>query len=112
MEECPICLETCQEVFKSSCCNKIFHKECYEKCLNINNTCPTCRNVFIKVEEDYQVEIKFNTWNYRFIISFCGALFGVMVVFGFLGVMAFAIITKGGSDTVGTNMTNGTSGNF
>jgi hypothetical protein len=79
----------------------------------MNNTCPTCRNVFIKVEEDYQVEIKFNTWNYRFIISFCGALFGVMAVVGFLGVLAFAIITKGGSDTgLGTNMTNGTSGNF
>jgi hypothetical protein len=110
MEECPICLETCQEVFKSSCCNKIFHKECYEKCLNINNTCPTCRNIFIKVED--QVEIKFNTCNYRFIITFCGALFGVMAVFGFLGVLAFAIISKQGSDTVGTNGTNGTSGNF
>jgi hypothetical protein len=112
MEECPICLETCQEVFKSSCCNKIFHKECYEKCLNINNTCPTCRNVFIQVEEDNQVEIKFNSCNYRFIISLCGVLFGVMIMFGFLGALAFAIISKRSSSYTGLNMTNVTGGNF
>jgi hypothetical protein len=77
--------------------------------LNINNTCPTCRNIFIKVED--QVEIKFNTCNYRFIITFCGALFGVMAVFGFLGVMAFTILSKKGNDTgLGTNGTSGTNG--
>jgi len=110
MEECPICLETCHECFKSTCCKKIFHKECYEKCLNINNTCPTCRTVFIRIE--HEVEIKINFCNWRFIISLCGILFGVVVVFGFLGVVAFAIIHKGYDGNTGLNMTNGTDGNF
>jgi hypothetical protein len=68
MDECPICLETCHEDFQSSCCKKSFHKNCYEKCLNINNTCPTCRTVFVKVEHEVEIKINCCTWR---IICFC-----------------------------------------
>jgi len=108
MDECPICLETCHEDFQSSCCKKNFHKNCYEKCLNINNTCPTCRTVFIKVE--HEVEIKINCCTWRIICFCCMTFVGMLIPLGIAGVMAFGILYKGDWGGNGT-MGNGTIGN-
>lgn len=105
MDECPICLETCQEDFKSSCCKKSFHKNCYDKCLNINNTCPTCRTVFVKVE--HEVEIKINCCTWRIICFCCMAFVGMLIPLGIVGVMAFGIMYKGDWDRNITNETIG-----
>ena len=47
-KECHICqnTETNNNIVKVNCCNNNYHKDCLIKWLNINKTCPTCRNKF------------------------------------------------------------------
>ena len=47
-KECHICqnTETNNNIIKVNCCNNNYHKDCLIKWLNINKTCPTCRNEF------------------------------------------------------------------
>ena len=47
-KECHICQnnETNNSIIKVNCCNNNYHKDCLIKWLNINKTCPTCRNEF------------------------------------------------------------------
>ena len=44
--ECPICNEEIHDIFTTSCCNQIIHKECLDKCLKTTKgCCPYCRNI-------------------------------------------------------------------
>lgn len=47
-KECHICqnTETNNNIVEVNCCNNNYHKDCLIKWLNINKTCPTCRNEF------------------------------------------------------------------
>merc|ERR1711988_1063500 len=47
-KECNICqnTETNNNIVKINCCNNNYHKDCLTNWLNINKTCPTCRNEF------------------------------------------------------------------
>jgi surface protein len=47
-KECHICqnTETNNNIVKVNCCNNNYHKDCLTNWLNINKTCPTCRNEF------------------------------------------------------------------
>jgi hypothetical protein len=45
---CSICLESLQNGIINTECNHTFHKICLEKWLNLNNTCPYCRNVITR----------------------------------------------------------------
>ena len=45
--ECPICLSNIENNFiQVSCCNKIFHTECFIKCMDLKKNCPMCRATF------------------------------------------------------------------
>ena len=47
--ECPICNENIHDIYTTSCCNQIIHKECLDKCLKTTKgCCPYCRNVEIQ----------------------------------------------------------------
>ena len=52
-KECHICQnnETNNSIIKVNCCNNNYHKDCLIKWLNINKTCPTCRNEFKEIEK-------------------------------------------------------------
>ena len=52
-KECHICQnnETNNNIIKVNCCNNNYHKDCLIKWLNINKTCPTCRNEFKEIEK-------------------------------------------------------------
>ena len=42
--ECPICLSIIENNFiQVSCCNKIFHTDCFLQCMNLKKECPMCR---------------------------------------------------------------------
>jgi hypothetical protein len=41
--ECPICTEIIVDPFKTSCCNQEIHSACFDKCINLNGSCPFCR---------------------------------------------------------------------
>ena len=40
---CPICLEILQENLFITFCSHVFHKECINKCLEVDIRCPMCR---------------------------------------------------------------------
>jgi hypothetical protein len=45
--ECPICLTGIENNFiQVSCCNKLFHTDCFIKCMNLKKNCPMCRAIF------------------------------------------------------------------
>ena len=44
MTECPICMDTIQNLFKSSCCNNKFCNYCFYKASVTSKSCPLCRN--------------------------------------------------------------------
>ena len=44
MGECPICMDTIKNLFKSSCCNNIFCNYCFYKASVTSKSCPLCRN--------------------------------------------------------------------
>ena len=48
--ECPICLDPIiGPVVTVNCCNKQFHVECYNKCMDVKKECPMCRHVIIPI---------------------------------------------------------------
>jgi hypothetical protein len=45
--ECPICLSIIENNFiQVSCCNKIFHTDCFLQCMDLKKNCPMCRATF------------------------------------------------------------------
>lgn len=58
---CSICIEHILESDKmNTSCNHIFHKECLEKWLKINNQCPYCRTMQYKTNTDNPYNLTFN----------------------------------------------------
>ena len=95
--DCPICLESCEQLNKTTtCCKKVLHKECLDKCLALNGTCPMCRTVFVTIEPPpvYLVEVR-HTFNRRLVATWCLVLIGGSIVFGIIGVVAYSLISKG-----------------
>ena len=63
--ECPICLETNFESFKSLSCQHSFHEKCINIWLINNTTCPMCRELvtFIKGKinkKEYKLSINYD----------------------------------------------------
>ena len=57
--ECPICLSNIENNFiQVSCCNKIFHTECFIKCMDLKKNCPMCRATFSSEPPSDQVVIE------------------------------------------------------
>lgn len=57
MEECSICQENMlitQNIMTLRVCSHKFHTTCIEPWARVSNTCPLCRKVFKKKEEDTQ----------------------------------------------------------
>ena len=54
MEECHICnLEIDEEnLLDLECCKHKIHKECFDKCLNLNKMCPFCRKQYLRSTVD------------------------------------------------------------
>ena len=48
--ECAICSYYLTSEYKTECCNQHIHRECLNKCLNMNNKCPFCRKVIINIQ--------------------------------------------------------------
>ena len=120
MDECPICFDACEhDAVTAECCKKVYHRECLNKC----PTCPTCRfpnqtfTIVIEGDEttrvalsasgveeaDYflrdprhEVRVIFPSMNCRLISACVLAFVGFIIVFGIVGVMAFALIYKQG----------------
>lgn len=49
MDECPVCLEACDEetgVIIVECCKKRYHATCFDKCIQLSGQCPTCRSMY------------------------------------------------------------------
>ena len=89
MEECPICLETCEtDVFISECCHKHFHTSCHAECMKVNASCPLCRSVVIQIEHR-DTPIKYGC------SKLCCFLF-IFLLFslGLLGAFIFCVIAK------------------
>ena len=71
MAKCPICCEKIgNNFFILSCqCRNLYHKNCINKWLKINNSCPTCRqkwlpNPFINIVKNTELleEIRRRLW--------------------------------------------------
>lgn len=59
MSTCLICKDEVENGFTiTHCgCNVIYHSKCYEKWINNNRSCPTCRHIYNKKpckENEYQ----------------------------------------------------------
>ena len=95
-EDCPICLEPCtNNIFISSCCKNKFHNICYQKCLNINNTCPTCRSVIVNIDDEELVQVKNSYFNYcLLVILSCKIIFIFIFIVGFMAIIIYCIVTK------------------
>ena len=95
--DCPICLESCEEHVATKCCKKVFHKNCLDKCLALNGTCPMCRTVFVTIEPPpiYVVEVRRHPINLRLMAAWCLVLIGISIVLGIVGVVAYSIVSKG-----------------
>ena len=118
-DECPIC---CMEVNDSElctpCCNKHFHKVCYDKWMIQKLTCPLCRCVqkipdacIIQMPVELTVDaviqrteipsIPSNSYdctcyiNCRSLKAAITLLFAILFLFGFVGFMGYAFISKG-----------------
>ena len=53
--ECAICAHYLTSEYKTECCNQLIHRECLNKCLNMNNKCPFCRKVInLNIPENTQ----------------------------------------------------------
>ena len=77
--ECPICLSIIENNFiQVSCCNKIFHTDCFLQCMNLKKNCPMCRATFSTeppppsdqvviniMDEEQQNVIEIRTFVYR-----------------------------------------------
>ena len=56
LQFCSICLDNIDNNLKQTQCNHYFHKECLNKWLNNNNTCPNCRE---ELKKDKKIENMF-----------------------------------------------------
>jgi hypothetical protein len=55
-----------------------------------------CRAVVVTIEPDYIVEVRVShTINRRMVRTLCIAGYGILVVFGILGLIAYCIVSKG-----------------
>ena len=74
--ECPICLSIIENNFiQVSCCNKIFHTDCFLQCMNLKKNCPMCRatlqsppseQVVVEIMDEQQENvIEIRTFVYR-----------------------------------------------
>ncbi len=43
LDECPICLDKDNKIFITTKCNHKFHEDCFYRWVNINSSCPICR---------------------------------------------------------------------
>jgi hypothetical protein len=88
MEECPICFDVCdvEKGFRASCCRKSFHKSCFEKCIQLNGKCPTCRSVYLVTFPEVVVRPIVRT-NFS-----CIAFFIMCFGFFFIGAIIFVIV--------------------
>jgi hypothetical protein len=47
--DCPICNEVIHDIFTTSCCNQLIHKQCLDKCRKTTSIkevcCPYCRTI-------------------------------------------------------------------
>ena len=50
VDDCAICAHYLTSEYKTECCNQHIHRECLNKCLNMNNKCPFCRKVIINIQ--------------------------------------------------------------
>jgi len=130
--DCPICfMEVNETEIVTPCCNKQFHKVCYDKWLIQNPVCPLCRCAqqrpdvcIIQMPVELPVEaviqnthipsIPSNSCdctcyiNCSSIRSIMCIIIAILCLFGFLGVMAYALISKGYRST-SSNSSNITS---
>lgn len=80
MEKCLICHEEINNNFTiTSCkCNVIYHSVCYEKWINKNRSCPTCRYIYkiktCKNNKKNKFNITFNNYNILRIMNSLGGL--------------------------------------
>lgn len=113
-DECPICLVAIHDVdMYTPCCNKRFHKACYDKWMSTNSNCPLCRTEQLLPEgllplPEVRVQMPVNAPPYEcqcylHCSNLRGMLFsivGILVVLGFVGLMAWCFITKNGNSTM------------
>ena len=126
MDECPICFDACEhDATIAECCKKVYHRECLNKCPTCPTCRSTLPNQTFTIvieggvpetrvalsaseveEADYflrngsdprhEVRVIFPRMNCRLISACVVALIGFIIVFGMVGVMAFALIYKQG----------------
>lgn len=51
-EDCPICMDTLTNPFRSPCCGKKFCKECWDSSMKAKPVCPMCSKVFGEIIGD------------------------------------------------------------
>lgn len=79
------CLEPCDEEKDkvTQCCKKVYHESCFNKCIQLNGRCPTCRNMYtLEVEVRPSGGVSWRMFTFLFEIFL--ALLLVLVVVGTL----------------------------
>jgi len=87
-----VCLEEIDEelgIVTTACCKKLYHETCFEKCVQINNKCPTCRTVIMYTEVKIEV-VRLNCC----ISQFIPIIFAFILVLVFAGVVIVGITLK------------------
>jgi hypothetical protein len=88
MDECPICLDPCDEEqgIVTQCCKKYFHETCFDKCIQLNGRCPTCRKAYTPVLVEVSVGM-----SWRPCIPLC---LGTLVIVTFIASIAYTSVNK------------------
>ena len=88
--ECPICFEEFEnkkKIVTVDCCKQKIHLLCLMKCVDLNQSCPFCRVVYIKEPEPSQEQKLINC-------CFSTAFKIYFIVFLFLGFIIYFSLFK------------------
>lgn len=94
MEDCPICYEPLDGTLVTiGCCKKMFHMDCYTKCMYAKPSCPMCRTNHVYIVPSVTVMVhpqkKFSL--HHIICVYTGVYIGWAITTNNYGVLGMAL---------------------